>query len=112
MFVVLPGQPGDAGDMSSWRDSGDCRRRGQAIPCETPRINTSSARPTQTIATRMTGAVPLLSGDAVHLLPFHGQCVITVMGDGQGTPDAATELWTAYAAGRPDAAATGDTPEA
>jgi hypothetical protein len=60
----------------------------------------------------MTGAVPLLSGDAVHLLPFHGQCVITVMGDGQGTPDAATELWTAYAAGRPDAAATGDTPEA
>ena len=59
----------------------------------------------------MTGAVPLLSGDAVHLLPFHGQTVVIVMGEGQGTPAAATELWTAYAAGRPDCAAVGETPE-
>jgi hypothetical protein len=59
----------------------------------------------------MTGAVPLLSGDNVHLLSFHGQTVVIVMGEGQGTPAAATELWIAYAAGRPDCAAVGETPE-
>jgi len=53
----------------------------------------------------------ILLGDAVHLLPMHGQTIIIVMGDGQGTPDHATNSWTAYAAGRPDCAAVGETPE-
>jgi len=81
--------------------------KGPSDPFRNPRNKTMDARITEAALPYP----PILLGDAVHLLPFHGGTVIIVMGDGRGTPDSATNTWTAFTVPRPDCAPVGETPE-